>query len=180
MPFFPSLPAKANVGDIFKLNPAVGPGFAEFTKAVMRGDSPLTPAQREMIAAFTSALNACQYCFGGHSAIAAQFGIEKSVFDRLMDDIDSAPVADDFKPILRFVRKLTLEPARMVQADADAVFAAGWDERALHDAMLVCCRFNFMNRLTLGHGLDADPDLFEQRARNMEHSKVYGAKSEGA
>jgi len=56
------------------------------------------------------------------------------------------------------------------------VFAAGWDERALHDAILVCCRFNFMNRLTLGHGLDADPDLFEARARNMEESKNYAGR----
>ncbi len=176
MPFFKSLPPKATVGDVLGLNPAVKPSFMEFTKQVMRGDGPLQPAQREMIAAFTSALNACDYCFGGHSAIAAQFGVDPAVFEALVADIDSAPVAENFKPILRYVRKLTETPARMVQADADAVFAAGWDERALHDAILVCCRFNFMNRLTLGHGLDADPDLFEARARNMEESKNYAGR----
>ena len=176
MPFFESLPPKANVGDVLGLNPAVKPSFMEFTKQVMRGDGPLEPAQREMIAAFTSALNACDYCFGGHSAIAAQFGVDKAVFEALVADIDSAPVAENFKPILRYVRKLTETPSRMVQTDADAVFAAGWDERALHDAILVCCRFNFMNRLTLGHGLDADPDLFEERARSMEESKNYAGR----
>ncbi len=177
MAFFKSLPATANVGDVFNLNPAVREGFMDFTRAVMRGDSPLTPAQRETIAAFTSALNSCQYCFGGHSAIAARFGIELSVFDKLMDDIDLAPVEEKFKPILRFVRKLTLEPYKMVQADTDAVLAAGWDERALHDAILVCCRFNFMNRLTLGHGLEADPAQFEERAKRIEHSEDYAAKA---
>ncbi len=174
MPFFKSMPEKSNVGHIFNINPAVKPAFSEFTKVVMRGDSPLTPGQREMIAAFTSALNACQYCFGGHAAIAAQFGIETSLFDQLMDDIDRAPVEDSFKPILRYVKKLTLEPAKMVQADVDAVLKAGWEERALHDAILVCCRFNFMNRLTLGHGLEADPDMFEKRAANMQGSDHYG------
>jgi len=175
MPFLPSLPAKANVGHVFALNPDAAPGFMEFSHAVMRGDSPLSPAQREMIAAFTSALNACPYCYGGHSAIAAQFGIPPETFDALVENIDTAPVEDPMKPILHYVKKLTREPARMVQADADAVYAAGWDERALHDAMLVCCRFNFMNRLTLGHGLDADPEMFEERARKM----AYGEGDEG-
>ena len=38
------------------------------------------------------------------------------------------------------------------QADADAVFAAGWDERALHDAIAVTARMGFMQRLVEGHG----------------------------
>ena len=53
----------------------------------------------------------------------------------------------------------------MTQADADAVFAAGWDERALHDAIAVSCTFAFMNRLVLGHGIEAIPERFEARGR---------------
>ena len=36
------------------------------------------------------------------------------------------------RPLLHYARKLTLEPARMTQRDADAVFAAGWGEAELH------------------------------------------------
>ena len=46
----------------------------------------------------------------------------------------------------------------MSQEDADQVYAAGWDERALHDAIEVCALFNFMNRFVEGHGLIAKPD----------------------
>ena len=53
----------------------------------------------------------------------------------------------------------------MVQADADAVFAAGWDERALHDAVCVACLFNFMNRLVEGHGVKGNPGLYRERGR---------------
>ncbi len=56
------------------------------------------------------------------------------------------------KPLLAFVRKLMLTPSDMVQADADAVFGAGWDEHALHDAIAIAARAAFMQRLVEGHG----------------------------
>jgi hypothetical protein len=58
-----------------------------------------------------------------------------------------------------------MTPTRMRQADADAVFAAGWDEAALHSAIAVCCLFNFMNRLVEAHGIEADRASFSERGR---------------
>ena len=80
------------------------------------------------------------------------------------------PVPDKLKAILRFAKVLTLEPRKISQAHADAVYAAGWDEQALHDAILVVCRFNFMNRLTLGHGLDPAPEKFATRGKSMSYN----------
>jgi hypothetical protein len=51
-----------------------------------------------------------------------------------------------------FVRKLIVSPRSLSQADADAVFSAGWDEKALHDAITVAARASFMQRLVEGHG----------------------------
>jgi uncharacterized peroxidase-related enzyme len=169
MPFFPSLPEKSNIGDLYKLNPETRQSMGQLGRVIMRGESPLTPAERELIAAFVSGLNRCDYCFGGHSQVAVDLGVDRAVFDVLLDDIEAAPVSAKLKPILRFVKKLTVEPRSMTQADADAVFAAGWSERALHDAILVCARFAFMNRLALGHGLDAKPEDFAERAKRMDY-----------
>ena len=69
------------------------------------------------------------------------------------------------KPLLKFVKKLTQTPERMVQADADAVYAACWEEQALYDAILICCMFAFNNRLTLGHGLGDYPERHAERGR---------------
>jgi uncharacterized peroxidase-related enzyme len=126
---------------------------------------PLTPAQRELIGAYVSSLNACQYCYGGHRAAAELFGVAPRTIDGLIQDLVKAPVEDELLPILTFVKKLTLTPTRMTQADADAVFAAGWDEAALHSAIAVCCLFNFMNRLVEAHGIKADPASFAERGR---------------
>jgi hypothetical protein len=75
-------------------------------------------------------------------------------------DVDAAPVDARMKPVLRYVRKLTQTPSRMTPRDAEAVFAAGWDERALHDAVSVCALFNLMNRLVEGLGIEADAGYF--------------------
>ncbi len=131
----------------------------------------LSPADKETIAAFTSELNNSDYCFIGHSRVAVKLGADRAVFEPLLKDIQTAPVREEMKPLLTFIRKLTLTPARVTQEDVDAVFAAGWDEQSVHEAICVCARFSMMNRLTLGHGLIANEDNADARAQNMD----YGA-----
>ena len=104
--------------------------------------------------------------------MAVNYGVRRNLIDEIIADIDASSADEIFKPILHFVRKLTLEPARMTQADANKVFEAGWSEKALQDAILVCCRFNFMNRLSLGHGLDPDAKSPQERAANMNYDKA--------
>ncbi|MBM3607431.1 MAG: peroxidase-related enzyme [Alphaproteobacteria bacterium] len=171
MPFFPSLPASAGIGQLWSLNPSIRKPMNDLGQAIMRAESPLSPEQREFIAAFVSALNKCDYCYKGHVEMAANLGAARDEIDAAAANLDTAPIANDWRDLLRFLRKLTLEPSQMTQADADAVYAAGWNERALHDAILVCCRFNFMNRLSLGHGLDPDGVSPQARAAKMSYAQ---------
>ena len=41
--------------------------------------------------------------------------------------------------------------------------AAGWSERALHDAILTASLFNLMNRLLDGHGAKGNEEIFATR-----------------
>ena len=165
MPFLDSLPDDAAVAHIFNAHPEIYAPFSRVIHAIMRGPSPFSPGERELIAAYVSGLNACQYCAGGHAGAAEAFGMDRGLFQALMADLGAAPVADNLRPVLAYAGKLTQTPSRMTQADADAVFAAGWDEKALHDAIAVCCMFNFMNRLVEGHGVEANPAVFDERGR---------------
>lgn len=131
MPFLGSLPENANLGRLYTTDPAYFMPLVEFSENVMRGPSPLSPGQREFIAAYVSGLNACALCAGAHQAAASAFEIDSDVFAELMEDIETARVDENIKPILRYTKKLTLTPSRLVQADADAVFDAGWDGRGL-------------------------------------------------
>jgi AhpD family alkylhydroperoxidase len=44
---------------------------------LMRGPSPLTPGEREFIAAFVSGINSCRYCHGAHSLVARTAAIAR-------------------------------------------------------------------------------------------------------
>ena len=172
MPFFPSMPADATTKHVFTAYPEIYSQWARVSEAILRGPSPLTPAH-------VSSLNSCQYCYGGHRAAAELFGIAPQTIDGLIQDLATAPIDSKLRPILAFVKKLTLTSTRMTQADADAVFAAGWDEAALHSAIAVCCLFNFMNRLVDGHGIEADRASFTERGR--KHVEMgYVAQYEAA
>jgi uncharacterized peroxidase-related enzyme len=163
MPFFESLPADAGVRHILQFNKPVGRRLIEMHTALMRTDSPLTAAQHELIAAYVSGLNDCQYCYGVHAETARAFGLPAGTVETMLADLDAAPIEPRMRPLLAYAKKLTLSPAKMTQADADAVFAAGWSERALHDAVLTTCLFNFMNRLLEGHGCKGSKELFALR-----------------
>ncbi|MEN3976870.1 peroxidase-related enzyme [Emcibacter sp. SYSU 3D8] len=188
MPFINSYPADADPIDVYTAYPEVYEPWMKVQDAVMRGPSPLTAREREIIAAYTSGLNACRYCHGGHVFMAEALGVEEGLVASLLEDIDASDAAAAMKPILHYVRKLTLEPAKMTQADADAVFTAGWDGKALHDAIAVCAMFNFMNRLVDGLGIQPaqtrSPDRAgEEGIRALDYSglvrqaqKVRGAR----
>jgi alkylhydroperoxidase family enzyme len=72
-------------------------------------------------------------------------------------EIDTAAVDEKMRPVLRYARKLTQQPSSLAQADADAIFAAGWDETALYHTVAVTALFNLMNRLVEGMGIELDP-----------------------
>lgn len=172
MRVFPSIPGEPDLAAVFRRFPAAVSPLLEYHDRVLRDPSPLTVAERELIAAWVSGLNACTFCHGAHRIAAESFGVDPALIEALMADIEASPVEAKLKPILAYVRKLTLTPARMVEADAEAVYAAGWDEQALFDAISVCALFNFMNRIVEGSGirrdpLAADPEEMAARRRRM-------------
>ena len=63
----------------------------------------------------------------------------------------------------------------MVQADADAVFSAGWSERALYDVVIICCTWSFMNRFVEGLGLSVIQEQFGMEGKMLHagYDKIY-------
>jgi len=167
MTFFSSLTEDAGFRHIFGFNPAAGRALLALHTAVLRGPSELSAAERELIVAYVSALNACRYCFGVHAETARVLGMPEATMTALVADLDTAPVSERLRPILRYARKLTVAPTTLTQADADAVFAAGWTEKTLHDAVLCTGLFNLMNRVLEGHGIHGDPSLYSARGKAL-------------
>ena len=163
MPKLTSLPEGAGLADLLHANPDVTALLMPLVQRILRGPSPLSVEQRELLFAFGSGINACHYCHGAHTAAVEALGVEPGVIDAALDDIDTAPVDQNMKPLLRYVQKLTENPSRVTSGDADAVRAAGWSDQALNDAILVCALHNFMNRWVDGAGVDADDETLSDR-----------------
>lgn len=168
MSFFSRLPSDAGVRHAMALNKPAGRALVDLHTRIMRQPSDLSAGERELIAAYVSALNNCRYCHGVHSVTAEAFGVDTGLLARMIEDLEHSGLEHKWLPMMAYVRKLTLSPSRLVAADAQAVFAAGWDEQALHDAIVVVCLFNFMNRFADGHGIKGDAAVFAARGHALK------------
>jgi uncharacterized peroxidase-related enzyme len=176
MAHLPSLPDESKLVDVFRLYPDTARPLLDYHEALMRGPSPLTVAQRELIAAYVSGLNACGYCHGVHRVAAEAFGIQEETLSALLEDVSTDAIDEPMRVLLRYVEKLTREPSSVTPGDAAAVLRAGWDERALHDAVAVCALFNLMNRYVDGLGITAGADYFDLSGHRVADIGYAGLK----
>ena len=177
MPYVSLLPENATLQDLRSAYPDLFDLLRPYAERLMRGPSPFTPAQRELIAAYVSGVNSCRYCHGVHSQVAAIYGVDLGLFDALMKNVDSASIDEPMKPVLRYVRKLTETPSRMTEADARAVREAGWSDEALVHAVAVCAYFNQMNRLVEGSGIVGTAEGYRVAGERLVEAGYAGARS---
>lgn len=169
MPYLASLPADAGPPNVFTQYPQIYGPWSTMSQELMNGDSPLTPGERELILAYAAGVGGCDFVAVAHAEVAYAWGITRGVVEQLLQDPESARVDARLKPLLAYVRKLTQAPAALSQADADAVFEAGWNEQAFHDAIAITARTAFMQRLVQGFGFT--PVSREAAARHA-HKRV--------
>ena len=172
MPFLKSHNEKSGPSDVFHAYPEIYRHWAEMGQELINGPSPLTPGEREMIQGFVAGLVGCQFAYVAHAAAAVARGIAPGVVEKLVADVASAPVSAKLKPLLALVRKLVITPTEVSQSDADAVFAAGWDEQVYHSAVAVTARMTFLSKVIHGHGFI--PMSAERARANAEHRAKAG------
>jgi len=82
---------------VFRAYPDTARPLLDYHELVMRGPSPFTVAERELIAAYVSGVNECGYCHGVHTATAEAFGIQEGhVYnDATLEVFPGTPVAVD-------------------------------------------------------------------------------------
>lgn len=172
MAFVTSVPVEEeSVGAVMRRYPDQAIPLMEITEVVMRtGDCAFSPEERELIAAYASGINSCTFCYHTHKATAERFGVDDGLLDSLLTDLDGSPIDDRMKPVLRYVRKLTETPSKMVQADADAIFDAGWDEHCFHFTVMICALFNMYNRIMDGYGVRNTADFRQTRGELLADS----------
>ena len=163
MPRLKTLPEDATLIDLLQAYPNGAKIVGLAVQEALRGESPLSIQQRELLATYVSGLNQCHYSHGAHHHIAEAVGVDGELLDAVLTDPETAPVETAMKPILHYVKKLTLTPSQLTEGDTDAIRAAGWDDDALHSINLVVAAFSFMNRYVEGAGLKVPPKAFFEK-----------------
>lgn len=154
MPYLTSLPENAGPPNLFKRYPDIYRPWAEMSEALMNGPSPLSRGERELVLAYAAGVAGCEFVSMAHAEVAYAHDIENGLVQRLLDDFEAAKPDNRLRPLLSYVRKLSVDPASVVKADVDAVLSAGWDEQAVHDVAAITARAAFMQRLVQGHGFN--------------------------
>lgn len=154
-----------NVLRLFALRPTHLLAWTAHYDELMKGDSGLTKAEREMIAVAVSVANDCNYCIVAHSAALRKLTKDPALADQVAADHRLAAIPERMKAALDYAVKLTLRPREMEEADVDALRAAGWTDEDVMDIAEVTGIFNMSNRMASGLGWVPNPE-FETLGRD--------------
>jgi len=160
-----------------RFRPETAKPLNELAEVLLRGPHTLSRGERELIAAYVSGGNECDFCRDSHSAFAAaQLDGGAKVVDQVVSDPESAPISAKLRALLRIAAAVRVD-GRSVTAE---MMAAARDEGAtdveIHDTVLIAAAFCMYNRYVDGLATltPDDPVAYEMSARRIvEHG--YGA-----
>lgn len=135
-------PGIPGIGALLAARPDTAEPLTALAQQLLRGPSPLSAGVREAIAAQVSLGNDCAYCHGTHAAAAEALLADEEQDTRL--------------PALLAVAEAVRRGGQVPVAVLSAARAAGADDDALHDTVLIAAAFCMYNRYVDGL---ATPDV---------------------
>lgn len=147
----------AEVHMIQSLNPDTIIAHMELYMTIMFSQSPLSRAQREMIAVVVSAANGCAYCQQHHGAALNNYWKDEARVNQLKNNYETSGLNDMDTRLCRYAIELTIHPDDFENENRImALKETGLDDRAILDATLVVAYFNFVNRMVMALGVELE------------------------
>src|SRR3984885_7949136 len=86
------------IRSLVMLRPETGKPLYDLAQVLLIGESPLTEAERELIASYVSYRNDCIFCMKSHAAAArCLFGEEKYLVDEVLKDMQQSGISEKLK-----------------------------------------------------------------------------------
>ena len=131
--------------------PETGKHLYDLAQVLLRGESPIPEAERELIAAYTSSKNNCKFCMMSHAAASRElFGDKREIVDCVIDDIDKAEISPKLRTLLNIAAKVAKNGREVSPEDVEAARAEGAGDREIHDTVLIAATFSMYNRYVDG------------------------------
>ncbi|MCU0911550.1 MAG: peroxidase-related enzyme [Rhodobacteraceae bacterium] len=147
-----------NVLRAYAFNIAKLDAFTAMYNDLMLGASGLSKLDREMIAVVVSAVNRCFYCLVAHGQAVRAISKRPDLGEHLVMNWRTAELSDRERAMLAFAEKLTEAPARVVEADRQALRDAGFSDRDIWDIASVTGFFNMSNRVASASDMRPNPE----------------------
>ncbi len=150
--------------------PETGKPLYDLAQVLLREESPLTAADRELIAAHVSSRNQCGFCMNSHAAAArCLYGEDSAIVDEVLADPQKAPVTARLAALLQIAGKVQVSGRSVTPEDIAAARDQGATDREIHDTVLIAAAFSMFNRYVdgLGSWTPTDPAVYEEMGRRM-------------
>jgi uncharacterized peroxidase-related enzyme len=137
---------------------------------LLRGESPLSEAERELIASYVSLLNECKFCTDSHSAAARYLYKEHNkIVDIALNDYQNAPISEKLKALLNIAGKVQKAGKSVTSEDVAKARQHGAVDRDIHDTVLIAATFCMLNRYVDGLGslTPTDPAEYEAMGKRL-------------
>jgi uncharacterized peroxidase-related enzyme len=170
MPYIILNSAEPGIRGLLRYRPETGRPLSELAEVLLRGPSTLTRGERELIAAYVSALNDCRYCTASHSACAAaQLPDGMALVEQVRADASSAPVSAKLKALLAIAAAVQHSGLDVTAELVTQARAAGASDLEIHDTVLIAAAFCMFNRYVDGLATIApdDPAVYAAGAQRL-------------
>lgn len=161
------------ISGLMRYRPETAKPLNELAEVLLRAPNSMSRGDRELIAAYVSRANECQFCHNSHAAFAAaQLDGGRPFVEQVCANVDTAEVTPKLRSLLRVAGAVAVSGKAVTAELLDAARGAGATDVEIHDTVLIAAAFCMYNRYVDGLGTQpaASQEAYDESARQIvEH-----------
>ena len=139
------------IRSLVMFRPETGKPLYELAQVLLRGESPLNEAERELIAAYVSHKNETMFCEMSHAAAARElYGDDKNIVNDVLKNVEQANISNKLKSLLHIASKVQISGKEVTEKDISEARLQGANDKEIHDTVLIAATFCMFNRYVDG------------------------------
>jgi len=158
------------IRSLVMFRPESGKHLYDLAEVLLRGESPISQADRELIAAYVSKRNDCFFCMSSHAAAArCLFPEDDTTVDDVLKDMGQANISSKLKALLNIAGKVQILGKQVHTDDINAAKDEGATDKEIHDTVLIAAAFCMFNRYVDGLAslTPTDPEAYKEMGKRM-------------
>lgn len=131
--------------------PETAKPLCELAEVLLRSSNALSPGERELIAAYVSTLNECDFCASSHGAAAAlQISGGQSTVEAVLQGSGESPLSQKMEALLMIASSIQVSGRSLSPSCIQRARVAGASDVEIHDTVLIAAAFCMYNRYVDG------------------------------